>query len=510
MSRRAAVAATNPLAAQAGLDLVHGGGTAVDAAIAAMTVSFATEPGIVSPMAGAYVAVWPADGAPVVVDGNVEMPGRGMPSEAFGRGVREIHTDYGGGITVGAGHGSVATPGAFAAFELAHERYGGAPWRELMAPAIRALRTGFPVGAAAASYLQLVHDSLFGWDEQTRAAVTGPGGGPARAGDLLVLPDLADSLEQVASQGATVLYSGDLGAALVADMRDRGGLITRDDLTAYEAVIRPALTSTFGDWTVATNPPPSIGGPVLTALLRLLADRPGGAADARALIEVQRAVLGYRISTIDPAPDLAVAGRELLDTIEAHGLAGLPTSASTAHVSVMGSDGLACAITASAGYGSGATVPGTGLMLNNSLGEPELNRRGLHALSPGTRLASNMAPTVAAHRDGERLAIGTPGADRITTALMQVLGRHCQGGEGLQEAIDAPRLHVHHLPDGSVRVEYEADPGLAAQVEASGLPGVEHDRHAMFFGGVGAAVTSSDGALAAAADPRREAATALG
>ncbi len=510
MTTQAAVAATNPLAAQAGLDLVHAGGTAVDGAIAAITVSCATEPGIVSLMAGAYVAVWPTDGDPAVVDGNVAMPGEGQPAEAFGQGVRQIHTSYGGGITVGAGHGSVATPGALAAFALAHERYGRAPWPELLAPATRAVRTGFPLGAAAASYLQLVHDSLFGWDPQTHAAITLADGAVAVTGDVLVLPDLADSLEQLAEHGAAALYAGDLGAALVADMRERGGLITRADLAAYEPVLRPALTSTVGDWRVATNPPPSIGGPVLTALLRLLEARGGDPTDPRALIEIQRAVLGYRAAEIDRAPDLEVAGRELVDTVSAHGLAGLPTSSSTAHVSVIDSNGLACAITASAGYGSGATVPGTGLMLNNSLGEPELNRLGLHALAPGTRLASNMAPTVAARRDGARLAIGTPGADRITTALMQVLGRHGLAQEGLQEAINAPRLHVNRLDDGTVRVEYESDDHLATEVRATGLPGVEHDRHAMYFGGVGAASRSPDGALLAAADPRREAAIALG
>ena len=145
------MAATSPLAAQAGIDLIHAGGSAVDAAIAAMLVATVTEPGVVSPLGGAFVNIWPADGSPVVVDGNVEMPGRGLPRERFGAGVREIHTTYGGGLTVYAGHGSVATPGALAAFGRAHERYGAAPWAELLAPAISAARDGFPLGAAAAS-----------------------------------------------------------------------------------------------------------------------------------------------------------------------------------------------------------------------------------------------------------------------------------------------------------------------------------------------------------------------
>ena len=202
-------------------------------------------------------------------------------------------------------------------------------------------------------------------------------------------------------------------------MARRGALINAADLSSYVASERTALLSTLRGWCVAANPPPSIGGPVLTAMLLMLARRGGHAPDD--VIRIQREVLGYRRDHLDVSADLLEAGRDLIRTLTEQNLAAVPTSSSTAHVSVVDSDGTACAITASAGYGSGATVPGTGLVLNNCLGEPELNRLGLHALAPGTRLASNMAPTTARHRDGARLAVGSPGADRITTALMQVL-----------------------------------------------------------------------------------------
>ena len=146
-------------------------------------------------------------------------------------------------------------------------------------------------------------------------------------------------------------------------------------------------------------------------------------------------------------------------------------------------------------------------MLNNCLGEPELNRLGLHVLAPGTRLASNMAPSVGRRDDGAALAVGSPGADRITTALMQVLGRFCLHGAGLQEAIDAPRVHVRILDDGSPRVDHEDDEAVAAAIAALGLPSFSHGPRSMFFGGVGAVVRGPDGDLLAAGDPRREAAT---
>ena len=131
-----------------------------------MLVATVTEPGVVSPSGARSSTSGPPTGLAVVVDGNVETPGRGCPASASARRARDPH-DVGGGLTVYAGHGSVATPGAFAAFGRAHERHGAAPWAELLAPAISAARDGFPLGAAAASYLELVHDSIFGWDEQT-------------------------------------------------------------------------------------------------------------------------------------------------------------------------------------------------------------------------------------------------------------------------------------------------------------------------------------------------------
>ena len=500
---RVAVAAPNADAVAAATEVALAGGNAVDACLAATVVAMVTEPGVVSPLGGAFVAIDPAGGEPVVVDGNVEMPGRGAAPERFGAGVREVRTTYGGGLTMHVGHGSVATPGALAALDLAHQRYGRAPWDEVLAPAVEVCSRGYRLGGAAGSYLALVGDLVFGWDPQTRAALRGPDGGVARTGDLLLSPDLASTLEVLAAEGAASLYTGSLAEVLVADMSERGGLVTAEDLAAYRAQVRPGLEVRLGTWTLSTNPPPAIGGPVLATMLRLR-------AAGRSLVEVQRAVLGYRVARLDPADDLEAAGAELLALVDAQGWDGLTGPASTAHVSVVDRDGNACATTCSSGYGSGATVPGTGMLLNNALGEPELNRRGMHALAPGTRLASNMAPTTGRSDDGAVLAAGSPGADRITTSLLQVLGAFCLDDVRLQDAIDDPRLHLRFDPDGSVRMEHEADLPGAAQIAAdAGLEAHEHPERHMYFGGVGVALQGRDGGLQAFADPRRAAATGV-
>jgi len=285
-----------------------------------------------------------------------------------------------------------------------------------------------------------------------------------------------------------------------------GGLVTDLDLDAYTPVVRSAALVDLGDWRLALNPPPAVGGPMLAAMLSALGDRETWDwADA---IEIQRAVLGYRHEVHDFSRDLEADGFDLLARLDVHGLSALRGSSSTAHVSAADSDGGACAITMSAGYGAGLVIPGTGILLNNCLGEVELNRHGLHEADPGTRLASNMAPTTGRTADGRTLAIGSPGADRITTSLMLVLGQGCLHGADLQDAINRPRVHLRLGQDGFV-VEHEPDGDLAAAVAASGLPVHAYDAPHMYFGGVGAAYRSRDGLLQAAGDARREAAVGI-
>ncbi|GAB3585972.1 gamma-glutamyltransferase [Calidifontibacter terrae] len=505
--RGGAVAAPNALAAQAGLGLLHLGGTAVDAAIAAMLVTYVSEPGIVSALSSAYVNVWPAGGDPIVVDGNCEMPGRGLPSERFGQGLRRVDLAYGGGITIFAGAGSAATPGSFKAFEQAHRLHGRAGWADVMAPAIDAARNGYRLGAAAGSYFAITGEALFSFDPQTRAAHF-VNDKPITVGQQLTNEPMAKVLESLAAEGFSLLYGGDLGRHIADHVQSEGGLITLADLTAYEATTRPATLDRVGDWLLATNPPPSIGGPVLATMLRLLQRRGRTAAD---ILAIQREVLTYRAEHLDAAPDLEVAGQDLLRTLEANDLRSLPTSKDTAHVSVVDSQGSACALTSSAGYSSGVTVPDTGLVLNNCLGEPELNRHGLHAVAPGTRLASNMAPTTGRRDDGGVLAIGSPGADRITTALMQVLAAHCLGDIALQDAINAPRGHIAvDFATRAITIEAEPDDELEAAAAGLDAPYVRHEPVAMYFGGVAAASRNAVGELRAAADPRRASATAVG
>ena len=483
-----AIAAPNEQSASAGESVAAAGGNAIDAALAASLVTMVNEVGIVSLSSGGFITVQPPDGsAPQTVDGWIDMPGR---SQQLGGGTWDIHTAYGGGVDITIGPGSVGAHGSLAAFGEAHARWGSVPWREIVAPAIDVARSGFRLSAASRYYLEYVHDDIFGWDESSRAAVHDPAGEITTG--LIVVPDLAGSLEEIAQHGPKAMYSGDLGRRISDAVIARGGILGRDDLEAYRAVTRPSLVTQVGDWTLGTNPPPSVGGVCVAAMLRLLDGRPHGdwtEDDVRHLIEVQRAVLGHRLAVFDHTDDLEAEARAYLDLIDADHLAVLE-SGSTAHVSATDSDGGACSITVSSGYSSGMIADGTGIWLNNCLGEVELNAHGLHGLAPGTRLLSNMAPTVGHDTNGAALAIGSPGADRITTAIVQALAGFASGGMNLQKAINHPRVHVHRARTPREEIKTETD-------------------LTMYYGGVAATLREPGGHMIAAADPRRDGAVRL-
>jgi gamma-glutamyltranspeptidase/glutathione hydrolase len=502
LSRAVAIAGPSELAAEAAREIVEEGGNAVDAAVAAAVAAMCTEVGIVSLDSGAFVTVWPAGGDPQVVDGCVAMPGLDRPAGRFGRGGLPVRVTYGGGVDLVVGCGSVAVGGAVAALGETSRRWGSLPWERLLGPAHGLARDGFPLSHASRTWLEHSHEAVFGWQAESHALVHDAAGGIRDAGTPMHIPNLAATLELLAREGPGCLYGGELGRAIVEWVDAGDGLLSERDLAGYEARVCEPLEDTMSDWTVAMPPPPSFGGAALAAMMAMLGHDPlpGWTPEEVArLARVQRAVFGFRNDRVFTADEPVAAVAELLEWARSQGgaLDGL-RSPSTVHVSVVDADGMACAVTASSGYGSGVFVPSAGIWLNNCLGEIELNPRGFHALPPGHRLGSNMAPSVGRRSDGAVLAVGSPGAERITTAILQVLANFMRVGVGLEEAVSAPRLHVERTPEGWCAA---VEPGLP--LAAVDMPVRTFDELSMFFGGVGAALMQAGGELSAAADPRR-------
>lgn len=496
-----AVATTSQLAADAAGEIAAAGGNAVDCALAAALLTINTEPGVCALGGSAFVTIWSGNDDPVTIDGNVAAPGAGLAPEQRGHGAISVTLDYGGGITTLVGPGSIAVPGTLAAMEHAWKRYGSVPWQTLFQPTIRACRDGFPLSAACRYYLGYSADCVFNRSKDGFAALHHADGALLDAGERVVVPHLADSLGAIAEDGARVFYEGDIAVAIARHCRDGNGMLTAEDLRDYRAIERSPLVTDIGDWSIASNPPPAVGGSVLAAMLLAcsdLSENSWTSSALRQLVESQRACLDFRQRNLDLSDDVSAEAARLLESARSGQLLTRWTSASTVHTSVVDSEGTGCAITASSGYGSGEMPDGTGLWLNNCLGEIELNRRGLDAGPPGSRLPSNMAPSVA-RRDDAVLAVGSPGADRITTALQQFLINFLQFEMPLRDAIAHPRVHVDTSGEA---VRLMAEPGL--DLPDVDLPVTVFPSLVMYFGGVGAAVYDYDSGFDAAADPRRE------
>lgn len=501
---RVATATSSQIAADAALETAETGGNAVDCAIAAALVTMNMEPGVCALAGGTYIAVWPAAGDPVIIDGNVAVPGIGndgpVPDPIA------VEMEYGGGVRTLVGASSVGVPGTVAALELASQRYGSAPWSELFVPCIRHAENGFPLTRSGHYYLQYAGRSIYGRSPDGFAALHHANGKLRDRGELIHVPHLADSLATIARNGGRAFYEGELADRIISLISDGGGRMTHEDLRQYRAIPRRPLLTDVGGWQIASNPPPAVGGAVLAAMLTLSRNLPAtdwNEATIAALVDIQRKVLRYRRERLDLAEDLELASEELLSAIRAGQFPGGYQSASTVHTSAVDDEGNACAITASSGYGAGEMPPGTGLWLNNCLGEIELNPRGLAAAPAGRRLPSNMTPG-AARNHRTVLAFGSPGADRITTAIHQFLHNFLHLGMTLHDAVGAPRVHVE-LKDSSDRVAVE--PGVATG--RIPLPIHPYPELSMYFGGVSAALHEPGAGFQLATDQRRAGGTSM-
>jgi gamma-glutamyltranspeptidase/glutathione hydrolase len=297
-----------------------------------------------------------------------------------------------------------------------------------------------------------------------------------------------------------VLYRGSLGRAIADWVTANGGLLGRDDLTAYRVIERRCFEVDSLGWRLACNPSPAVGGRLLVRILQQMDDRPRGAwtaDDIAVLAAAMERAFAERTGML--ASDAGAADRAAATAGGALPIA----SPATSHTSAVDSDGLAVAITTSTGYSSGVIVPGTGILLNNTLGELELCPGGYHALKPGERLRSNMNPTVA-RRGTAVLAFGAAGADRIASAMAQVWLTRAALDRPIEVAVAQPRCHVERH-DGAPVLAFE--PGVETGQARLALRPFESPH--MYFGGVQAAERGADGRLAAAADPRRDGAAVV-
>ena len=495
------VAAGHPLTAQAGAAVLRAGGNAVDAAVGAVLASFAVESPLTGFGAGGYMAVH-AGGETALIDFFVAAPGLDGAERRAELAPVPVRFDAETTQTFFVGPASCGVPGTAAGLERALARFGSVPLAELVAPAVRLAREGAPVNAEQAYILEILWP-IHARSEQTRALYA-PRGRPLGRGDVFRFPELAEALERFGAEGAEPFYRGEVAAALSEFVLAGGGTLGPRDLAAYEAIERRPIRARFRGAEVLTNPPPSSGGILIAYCLGLL-ERMGGRSGPEQLVAAMRAANDQR--------DLRFAEALYEEGMEAGFLeaAGLDAAAadllgSTTHISVLDGAGMCASVTCSNGSGSGVLVPGTGVILNNMLGEEDLNPLGFHRIAPGRRVPSMMAPTVVL-RDGEvLLGVGSAGSNRIRSAILQTVVRVVEEGLPVDAAVAAPRLHFEQ---GIVQAEPGIDEDALARLEAAGYPVMRRPALNLFFGGVQAVARDPrSGALSGGGDPRRGGAVA--
>jgi len=475
---RGAIAAGHPLTAEAGARVLRSGGTAVDACVAAALVSWVCESPLTGPGGGGFMLVHDAaKGRTRLLDFFVAVPRE--PSAAGD--LLELPVDFDGDTQqlFRTGPAAVAVPGTALGLWEAHRRYGTLPWAELVEPAARLAREGFLL-TEEQGYLHAILDQLLRHSVEGDA-MYGPGRAVA-VGERFSLPELAGTLEQLAADGAAAAYRGRLAERIVSHVQGGGGALSLADLERYRVVWRRPLAVGYREHELRTNPPPSSGGILVALGLQALGDVTPSPLAIAAAMERQEETRGPAFVR---ALHRGGAARGILS--------------GTTHISVLDARGDAASLSASLGSGSGVVVPGTGIHLNNMLGEADLTE---HA-RPGERLTSMMAPSLLLRDGRPRLVVGSAGSARLRGAILQVVANVVGKEMGLQEAVDAPRLHVEQ------GVAHCEDPAVADVLESAGYTVVRWRGRNLFFGGVSAVELCADGSLAAAGDPRRGGAGAV-
>lgn len=506
-----AVAAGHPRTAEAAAEVLRAGGNAFDGAMAALCAACVAEPVLASLGGGGFLIARPAGRPPEIFDFFAQTPKtcRPLPDIDF----KPIMADFGDAAQeFHIGLGSMATPGAVAGLFAVQRALCRLPIGELLAPAIRMAREGVVLTDFQHGISRIVEPILRA-TPQALALFADPEHPDrlAPAGARMRMPDLADALAALVTEGPDLFYRGDWARQLIADARDGGGHLDASALSGYRVIRRAPLERPYRDARIFTNPPPSQGGSLIAFTLALLDETELGTmrrmsashidAVARAQALTQRL---RRDATFDHADWAAALEPPVLSAFRALMADAAVCTRGTTQISVADAEGNLASLTLSNGEGCGYVLPGTGIMLNNMLGEEDLNPGGFHGWPTDRRITSMMAPTLLSLADGAWVVTGSSGSNRIRSAILQVILNLVDFGLDLETAVAAPRLHF----EGDL---LNLEPPVGSDVRerlAPHWPEVKvWSQPSVFFGGAHSVIVDSAGRALGAGDPRRGGAT---
>jgi gamma-glutamyltranspeptidase/glutathione hydrolase len=529
------VVAQESRAARIGADVMQQGGNAVDAAVAVGFAMAVTYPRAGNIGGGGFMLIHLAKGKrDIAIDYRETAPSATTKDTYLNaEGQADPAKSRDQGLAIGV-------PGTVAGLTMALQKYGSGKFTlaQLIAPALKLARDGYPVGdefedTARSAIARMAH-----WPSSAKLFLN-PDGSLVERGSMLVQSDLADTLEAISKQGPRAFYEGPIADKISSAVRDAGGLMTSDDLKNYKAVERPVLRGHYRGLQIVSMPPPSSGGVVLLEMLNILEGFHLKAADdpesAHLLVETMRYAYADRAHLLGD-PDFVKAPIEGLlskryaaslrgkidrdhatpsDQIKSANPAGFEGN-NTTHFSIADRYGNAVAntYTLNLSYGVGMVAPGTGVLLNNELddfaaapGAPNaFGLVGYEANEPGPnkRPLSSMTPTIVLRNGKPFIVTGSPGGSRIITAVLQVLLNVIDHHMAIADAVQAPRLHHQWLPDQTM-VEAGVPAPLVKALEARG----HHVKVWPPFTSANSIVVTPDG-LVGAADTRSRGALATG
>ncbi|HNP36894.1 MAG TPA: gamma-glutamyltransferase [Woeseiaceae bacterium] len=517
------VATSSAIASEVGVEILKKGGNAVDAAVATAFALAVTWPSAGNIGGGGFLVYYGADGDATTFDFREKAPLAATEN---------MYLNEDGSVRDNSNHVgilAVGVPGTVAGLAMAHSKYGKLRWSELLAPAVRLAREGFPLTWKLQGDFKNRKDF---WDKYPSSAKSflKKDGSFYEPGDLWVQADLANTLERIQRQGKDGFYSGKT-AKLIADfMHENGGLITLEDLAKYEAVERDPIRGTYRGYEIVSMPPPSSGGIALVEMLNILEGYDLAAAGHNSALYLHLLTESMRRAYADRArylgdpdfnPEMPV--ETLISKEHAASLRGSISlvhasvsdpalfaeayeSDQTTHLSVADKDGSMVSLTYTLewGYGSHIVVEGAGFLLNNEMGDfnamPGVTdvsgRIGTkpNRIRPEQRMLSSMTPTIVARNGLPVFATGTPGGKTIINTTLQTILNVIDHNMSIAESIEAGRIHHQWLPDRTLVEELCFSPDTISLYESLGhsvrrvgsigsAMGVYHDReNAVFLG----------------------------
>lgn len=496
---RGTVSAGDRLTAQAGAEMLRRGGNAFDAAVAAMLAAPMSEPILTSMGGGGFMLAYEAGVRPVLYDFFVDVPPNRAKKPDFG----PIEVDF--GTTVQEFHigtASIAVPGMIAGIDQIHKDLCSLPIEVLIEPAYRYASDGVRLNTLQADFVKLLEPILLSTDASSK--LFAPDDKLIAAGENWTNPEYADFLKFFAQEGAKPFYRGEIADRIDRLSLEGHGNIRKSDLKSYKVLKRDPIIFDYHDKQIATNPPPSAGGILIAFALELLASKHHDSFESldyvRDLIEAIATTSQFRSEHIDKDLHDNNLSTILQDpALLSHYLSihqkRINKWGNTTHISIIDEQGNAASVTSTNGEGSGRILPGTGIMLNNMLGEEDLNPHGFFKWPSGVRLPSMMAPTMVFEGGDVDLVLGSAGSNRIRSAIAEVIERYVTFGEDIKASIDAPRIHSER---GEVFFEHGFAESIIDEVSRYYRTTVFEDFN-LFFGGVNAVTGDFHGG----ADPRR-------